>query len=108
MGVMTDEAERQSVNGHLPQPEDSENISPEDMEEIEAALEAVRKGKRDEFVAARPYMTGSAQKLEEKPQTQPEVKPQPPKPAPPVEQQPVMSLCQQKLLPRKQDRSVVF
>jgi hypothetical protein len=84
MGAMIDEAERQSANGHLPQPEDSENISPEDMEEIEAALEAVKKGKWDEFVAARPYMTGSAQK--------PEVKPQPPKPAPPVEQQPVMSL----------------
>jgi hypothetical protein len=92
MGAMIEKAERESANGHLPQPEDSENISLEDMEEIEAALEAVKKGKWDEFVAARPYMTGSTQKPEEKPQTQPEVKPQPPKPAPPVKQQPVMSL----------------
>jgi hypothetical protein len=62
------------------------------MEEIDAAVEAVRKGKWNEFVAARPYMTGSAQKPEEKPQAPPEVKPQPPKPAPPVERQPVLSL----------------
>jgi hypothetical protein len=61
MGAMideSDEAERQPANRHLPQPEDSENISPEDMEEIEAALEAVKKGKWDEFVAARPYING--------------------------------------------------
>jgi N12 class adenine-specific DNA methylase len=58
MGAMIDEAERQSANRYLPPPEDSENISPEDMEEIEAALEAVRQGKWDDFVAARPYING--------------------------------------------------
>ncbi|MDR1666478.1 MAG: hypothetical protein LBS03_02110 [Bacteroidales bacterium] len=68
------------------------DVSFEDMEEIDAAVEAVRKGKWDEFVAARPYMNGNAIKPEEKPQVQPEIKPQPASPASPVERQPVMSL----------------
>jgi hypothetical protein len=75
------------------QPENSGNaITPEDMEEIDAALEAVRKGKWDEFVSARPYMNENTEKAEVKPQAQPEVKPQSPKLTPPVERQSVMSL----------------
>jgi hypothetical protein len=81
MGMMIDEAGREARED-LRQPENPKELTPEDMEEIDAALEAVRKGKWNEFVAARPYITGSAQKPEEKQQAQPEVKPQPPKPAP--------------------------
>jgi hypothetical protein len=77
------------------QQENSVNsITEEDRKEIDAALEAVKKGKWDEFAAARPYIKGNenAGKLEEKPQAQPEVRQQQPKPAPPVEQQPLMTL----------------
>ena len=91
IGMMVDEAGREARED-LRQPENPKELTPEDMEEIDAALEAVRKRKWDEFVAARPYMTGSAQKPEEKPQTQPEAKPQPAEPAPAANQQPVMSL----------------
>jgi N12 class adenine-specific DNA methylase len=75
------------------QAENSDNqITAEELEEIDAAVEAIRKDKWDEFVAERPYMTGSAQKPEIKPQTQPEAKPQPAEPIPPADRQPVMSL----------------
>ncbi|MDR0506800.1 MAG: N-6 DNA methylase [Dysgonamonadaceae bacterium] len=67
-----------------------QELSPEDLDEIEAAVDAVRKGKWNEFVAARPYMTGNTEKTEEKPQAQPEK--QSPQPAPNAEQHPFMSL----------------
>ena len=58
MDKMREEAERQSPHEHLPQPEDFNNrLTAEDWEEMNEALEAVKKGKWDEFVAERPYMT---------------------------------------------------
>ena len=62
--------------------------SHEELEEIDAAVEAVRKGKWNEFTASRPYINGNT----EKPQTTPEERHQQPKPAPNLEQHPVMSL----------------
>jgi hypothetical protein len=68
-----------------PLPEDyAGRLTQEDMDEIDAAVDAVRKGKWDEFAATRPYINGNTGKTEVKPQT--------PKPTPPVEQQPVISL----------------
>ncbi|MDR0748714.1 MAG: hypothetical protein LBF62_03980, partial [Tannerellaceae bacterium] len=54
------------------QPENTGNqIIAEELEEIDAAVEAVRKGKWDEFVAARPYInahsvSGNKQERQEK------------------------------------------
>jgi N12 class adenine-specific DNA methylase len=67
------------------QKEESESfenqITAEDLDEIDVAVKAVRQGKWDEFVAKHPYINGK-----------PEEQPQQPKPAPSVERQPVMSL----------------
>ena len=68
--------------------ENTEDLSLEDLKEIDAAVEAVKKGKWDEFVRARPYITENAKEPEEKPQEQS----QPPKPMLSASQQPVMSL----------------
>jgi hypothetical protein len=54
--------------------EQNNELTPEDMEDIDAALEAVKKGKWDEFVAACPYINGNAGKPEEQPQMQSEVR----------------------------------
>ena len=61
MGKMIEEAEKQSPHPYLPQPEDYGNpMTAEDFAEINAAVEAVKKGKWDEFVAERPYMTAKS------------------------------------------------
>jgi N12 class adenine-specific DNA methylase len=91
------EKEQQRQEYRDPLPEDyAGRLTREDMEEIDAALEAVRKGRWDEFVATHPYINGNAGKTDVKPDIKsdikPEVKLQPPKPEPSVEQQPVMSL----------------
>jgi hypothetical protein len=53
------EKEQQRQEYRDPLPEDyAGRLTREDMEEIDAALEAVRKGRWDEFVAARPYING--------------------------------------------------
>jgi hypothetical protein len=89
MGEMREEAKRRSQHENLPRPEDYvHRMTAEDLEEIDAAVEAVKKGKWNEFVAERPYMSGNTEKLP----VQTKEKPQPAKPAPPVNQQPVMSL----------------
>jgi hypothetical protein len=60
MEKMREGAEKQSPHSYLPQPEDFGNqITAADLEEISAAVEAVKKGKWDEFVAERPYMTAN-------------------------------------------------
>ena len=66
-----------------------QELSHEELEEIDAAVEAVRKGKWNEFTATRPYIINESA---EKSQSQPEERHQQPKPAPNLEQHPVMSL----------------
>jgi len=61
-----------------------EEPSLEDLKEIDAAVEAIKKGKWNEFVAARPYIKGNTENQEEKPQ--------PAKHTPSFNRQPVISL----------------
>ena len=59
MGATIEEAETHSRNESLPIPENFENEpTPEEYAEIDAAVEAVRKGKWDEFTAKHPYLNG--------------------------------------------------
>ena len=77
-----------NAQNYRPTKEEAEDLSLEDLKEIDAAVEAVKKDKWDEFVAARPYITGNREKPEEKTQE----KPQPSKPALSANGQPVISL----------------
>ncbi|MDR0412221.1 MAG: N-6 DNA methylase, partial [Dysgonamonadaceae bacterium] len=56
---------------NLPQPDDYNNqMTAEDFAEINAAVNAVKHNKWDEFVAERPYMTAGREKPEETPPVQ--------------------------------------
>jgi N12 class adenine-specific DNA methylase len=93
-GAMTEKPERTIRDERPPEPEHYE-LTPEDLEEIDAAVKAVRAGKWDEFVARRPYMNGNATKPEEPAATTPSQLPQQSQPSPSVpkvEQQPLLSL----------------
>ena len=68
----------------MQQSEDPTELSAEDYEEINAAVEAIKKGKWEEFVAARPYMNRNTETPQDEPLSS--------KPAPPAAQEPVISL----------------
>jgi N12 class adenine-specific DNA methylase len=80
-------------------PVTSYELTQEDFEEIEAALKAVREGKWDKFVAARPYINGTTEKVEKankvqtaQPADKPTLQPAKPQPAIQMEQQPMLTL----------------
>jgi N12 class adenine-specific DNA methylase len=68
-------------------------LTREELEEIDEAVKAARAGKWDEFVAKRPYINGKVEREQlEKPEEKKEVQPQLSQPKVKVEQQPLMSL----------------
>jgi hypothetical protein len=67
MGEIMAQAEKEQRRQEYrdPLPEDyTGRLTREDMDEIDAAVDAVRKGKWDEFVAARPYINSERQREE--------------------------------------------
>jgi hypothetical protein len=77
---------------NLPQPDDYGNrMTAEDMEEIDAALKAVREGKWEEFAKTHPHVNGKPEKPQE-PAAKPSQSPRQSQSVPKVEQQPLMSL----------------
>ncbi|MDR2145870.1 MAG: N-6 DNA methylase [Tannerella sp.] len=89
-GAMMEEAEKQTgIERQLPKPEEyNEEFSPEDLEEIDAAVQAVRTKKWNEFAAERPYVNVNTAQPEEKPAAQAAVSKQETN----TGQQPVISL----------------
>jgi N12 class adenine-specific DNA methylase len=84
MGETMKESERKFLDEHPPEPEHGKP-TPEDLEEIDAALKAVREGKWDEFEKTHPHVNGKP----EKPVAMPFQSSQS---VPKAEQQPLMTL----------------
>ena len=85
-GAMIEEAEQHSIDDLQPESQDnSEELPLEDMEEIDAAVHAVRTGRWDEFASERPYING-------KPMSGNEHERQEKEPAPAISREPLISL----------------